>query len=840
MEPGMQSPAAGFVGDSARPAKRKRVALACDNCRDRKVRCDGRKPVCGPCEKRGEAGLQCSYNVIADTAKRASEQEYIASLQRQVQELRQVVKDFEQHRAASSGDQRVPSVTEVGTSGAQEVGTSRPESSSRSPSQLVLCPNDGSAFDEPDRGQPLGVEAAVESTVAEGPRSFITDTRGQTQCVENHGPPQALDVGEEGNGPSPVSAMGATTSVQGRAATSRNDEFYGRSSVLSLLREVPHSTVHHGHGEMGTRQARTSPRRPDDRRRSVQAPSNAMLQTQYALPPREVADQLVHSYFSNVHIFYPWTHSIAFQGHYESLWARIEQRASTTDQKPDIGLGGRNCPRPVFFCALNAIFALGCEFSSFPSEEKEAASAVFYSRMKDLLHFQLLDHGSISHVQALLLAAHYLFCTQYPTHCYNIVGLACRMAIGLGLQSVGFSERHSKVETEIRRRVWYGCLQVEMTVSMTLGRPPSMHIVSDVPLPSAIDDEYLQLHGDSSQQPQGTSCTNLFMVENIKLAKILALILDRIYNPVSWEKTCCGAPRASLTSHHDFGTLTYLDSLLEDLRDGLPDALRWDHAARGPDGRSPLLKRQSNVIQARFLHLKILLFRPSFSDFCASTRLELSRQPPADSPNPDQGRPKESSLKSYLRTPCAVACVEAACQLVASVERATREDATGAWWFNLFYMVTCGVVLVLGESTDAGKCLFNQHEIGLAWKGCTETLMYMSKGHTRARDYLRLLQSLRQRTLADRAAARTTPRSCDPAPHDSHAERPGAVLQHSHAQDLSHPINRMTSTDERSYAGGGEVDAMSAFFNYENFLENPNINLENLMLPPDFFSEIGI
>lgn len=51
------------------------MALACDNCRERKVRCDGKKPVCGPCEKRNNGLVDCGYKVLAHTAKRVSEQE---------------------------------------------------------------------------------------------------------------------------------------------------------------------------------------------------------------------------------------------------------------------------------------------------------------------------------------------------------------------------------------------------------------------------------------------------------------------------------------------------------------------------------------------------------------------------------------------------------------------------------------------------------------------------------------------------------------------------------------------------------------------------------------------
>jgi hypothetical protein len=60
---------------AVQPMKRKRVALACDICRERKIRCDGSKPLCGPCSKRGVPPTQCTYTVIAGTAKQLSEQE---------------------------------------------------------------------------------------------------------------------------------------------------------------------------------------------------------------------------------------------------------------------------------------------------------------------------------------------------------------------------------------------------------------------------------------------------------------------------------------------------------------------------------------------------------------------------------------------------------------------------------------------------------------------------------------------------------------------------------------------------------------------------------------------
>jgi hypothetical protein len=186
------------------------------------------------------------------------------------------------------------------------------------------------------------------------------------------------------------------------------------------------------------------------------------LSAEFALPPRQVADKLLGLYFNSVHIFYPWTHSTSFQQRYESLWTSEGYPGPplSVPSSGDIGLGGDKCPASSFFCALNAMFALGCEFSDLP--QKDSATATFKERMMTLLQMDMLDKGELAHVQTLLLAGHYLLTSEYPIRCYNIVGLACRASVGLGLHSERRADRRSLLENEVRRRVWYGCLQMEM------------------------------------------------------------------------------------------------------------------------------------------------------------------------------------------------------------------------------------------------------------------------------------------------------------------------------------------------------------------------------------------
>jgi len=69
-----------------------------------------------------------------------------------------------------------------------------------------------------------------------------------------------------------------------------------------------------------------------------------------------------------------------------------------------------------------------------------------------------LDIFSIELVQLLLLTTLHLHSTKYANRCWNTLGLAIRVAQGLGLPWDMPSRRESQVAREMRRRVWYNCV----------------------------------------------------------------------------------------------------------------------------------------------------------------------------------------------------------------------------------------------------------------------------------------------------------------------------------------------------------------------------------------------
>ncbi|KAL9562633.1 hypothetical protein ACKAV7_013197 [Fusarium commune] len=530
----------------ARPAKRKRVALACDTCRERKIKCDGSKPVCNPCSKRGEPAARCVYTVIAGTAKQLSEQEYITSLQKQVQDMQLVIDQLRQDA----------------------------ELTPKSP-----------------RDRPGTIHATT-------------------------------------NGPSPVSTMGATTLTLNR----QEDEFFGQSSVHSLLREVPHPDRHRP----------AAPLRNRDR-----SSATSLLTAEFALPPRQVADKFLDLYFDSVHIFYPWCHSTWFRKRYEALWTSTGYPGTELGQVGDIGVGGDQCPETSFFCVLNAMFALG-------------------------------------------------FC-------------------------------------------------------MTLGRPPVLQMTDDVLVPAAVDDEFICPNTTSCIQPEGTVSQNLFVVENIRLAKILGKILSSIYWP---------------SSSSDFSALVRLDGLLEDFKTSLVTDLKWwdNDRVQTQGARGHVLKRQRNVLHARFLHLRILLYRPSFSAFCAAAR--RSRQRRGTGSGSDETGTEANTLQGAFQAQCATTCVQVAYELSASLLAAREVEATGAWWFSLFYLMTCGGIIILAECAQAGGSKhFNQQQLDATWENTIVLLRVIGRENARARGYLEHLLllkdqarsayfSIRNSTVPSRAPSR--------------------------------------------------------------------------------------
>lgn len=72
----------------SKPTERHRAARACEQCRQRKVKCDGKRPTCGQCIYNKK---QCAYEDV----KRVRNEKRIDELTRQVERYENVLRDLE-------------------------------------------------------------------------------------------------------------------------------------------------------------------------------------------------------------------------------------------------------------------------------------------------------------------------------------------------------------------------------------------------------------------------------------------------------------------------------------------------------------------------------------------------------------------------------------------------------------------------------------------------------------------------------------------------------------------------------------------------------------------------
>ena len=301
----------------------------------------------------------------------------------------------------------------------------------------------------PAPGRSLSVHESVTS-VQHGPNSLLS--------------PEHLDASDRSVS---VTAMGTVAADHDVSQAFENpNEFYGSSSAASFMKEAYGSMKTRGQQFPGPNHRNTIPPfngtfpGPDARGSMHFAQAD-----QFALPPRSLADHLLAKYFERMYWLYPIFHKPAFERAYESLWRPSSEQPK---EPPMPGLGLGSCPGAgsntiVFHSALNTIFAIGCQFSDLSPPDKVSALQTFFTRAKSFVGLDMLDMHNIGVVQSFLLMTMFLQGTPYPSRCWNSVGVATRVAQGLGLHAEpARGSPLSPLETEIRRRTWHGCVVLDM------------------------------------------------------------------------------------------------------------------------------------------------------------------------------------------------------------------------------------------------------------------------------------------------------------------------------------------------------------------------------------------
>lgn len=527
-----------------------------------------------------------------------------------------------------------------------------------------------------------------------------------------------------------VDAMGGDAGV---ITSDDGQTFYGSSSALDFTRQMYGSILQ----ESRTPEMAASEVVPVDGPPS--ATVTYMPPESFSLLPRELSDHLLSLYWSRVHILYPFLHRESFNQAYEDLWKPSSAHHRRT--KPGLGLGASKESGPcsiIFHCAFNAALALGMQFSDLPLNERERLSSTCLAKSKDLLRLDLFDDGNIALVQTLLLLTQYFQSTSWPSKCWTSIGLACRLAQGLGLhvEEDRLNQTFDRAEREMRGRVWYGCVTMDIIVSMTLGRPAMLVATSVRRLPSPLEsrDEALVANGEDELFSIN------FLTQTVKLYRIVGRVLLNIY------KTNDECQEGSVSAEDDKKEelVRGFEDELAQLIDSLPPHLKW----KSPPEPSQdvdfgdAAARQSHVLHVRVLHARILLLRPMFLQFC---RLTMSRSD-TERPLIDQGSADTESFGLHR----ALSCVRTALELIESVKVYTTTGATGAWWYNVFYIRMAAMVVLLSAICPPICDALGDEQWQEGWASCVEILTKKLPQYKPVKACVAALDTLRRSVLQRR------------------------------------------------------------------------------------------
>lgn len=198
-----------------------------------------------------------------------------------------------------------------------------------------------------------------------------------------------------------------------------------------------------------------------------------------------MADNMLKYYWLRVHTLYPYLNKAAFNRRYQTLWSGSrahDGHRNTKSRTSHAGDDEEYSSSAFFFCLLNLVFALACQYSI----QLGASSPVdfgdkFFRRAQNFINLDTISNGDCSLVQGLLLMGLYLQSADASEKGWNVVGLAIRVAHSIGLH-LGPPSRspHTKLDSgsavryELRKRVWSGCVMHDKFVSSNCATPCSL------------------------------------------------------------------------------------------------------------------------------------------------------------------------------------------------------------------------------------------------------------------------------------------------------------------------------------------------------------------------------
>ncbi|KAM4056225.1 fungal specific transcription factor [Hirsutella rhossiliensis] len=527
-------PDSHLLMEDSNEAKRRRIARACDMCRKKKIKCDGKLPACTHCIN---YKTDCVFTQVEKKRSPPKGAKYIEGLENRLGRMEHLLKlsgllSEDDNGATDLGElekkltekTRQASMVMVSSPTSPSQGTSGQEGTSSTPQSALTSPEPGRETHRIDdkRKSVVSADESQEGeeveALSEMMCSLVTNQCGETRYIGSSSgfsifSPRGIQWVNEKTGDDSFAKMISEVSVDDHKWTNWKPEVFGDLFQRPVFRP---------------------------------------------LPPKPEALSLLKDYFENFNCMFPLFHQPTFM--------HLVERQYSSD--PYQGSG--------WWASLNCVLAIAHRLrvmsNLVPQEEDEKAWAYLKNAMAVFPELTMRNTDLLS-VQALLGMALFMQGTPNPQPTSLLIAAAIRLAHSIGLHKRGTGFNLNPIEIEQRKRVFWIAYMLDKDLCLRSGRP------------AAQDDDDMNVDLPDADPPdnigniplaEGTGKMNLFRVI-CEFTVIESNVYKRLYSTKATKQS----------DGELLNTIGELDQELEEWKDKIPIDFRPEHEIKA--SHTPLI-----------------------------------------------------------------------------------------------------------------------------------------------------------------------------------------------------------------------------------------------------------
>ncbi|KAL0943993.1 fungal specific transcription factor domain-containing protein [Colletotrichum truncatum] len=522
--------------DDANEAKRRRIARACDMCRKKKIKCDGKLPACSHCIN---YKTDCVFTQVEKKRNPPKGAKYIEGLENRLGRMENLLRLSGLLGEDDNGE------TDLGT---LEKRLAEKHQLSRQPSQVASNPTSPSQA------------TSGQNENASTPHSAITSPE---PTKDSHKESKESERRKSVDPERSEEEVEALSEMMCSLVTNQSGEtrYIGSSSGFSIFSPKGIQWVHEKTGDNSFQQM-ISEVSIDDHKWTAWKPevfSDLFRRPIFRpLPPKHEALSLLKDYFENFNCMFPLFHQPTFM--------HLVERQYSDDPYEGTGWWAS------LNCALAFAHRLRVMSNLVPQEEDEKAWGYIKNALGTFAELTMRNTDLLS-VQALLGMALFMQGTPNPQPTFVLVATAIRLAHTIGLHKKGTGFNLNPIEIEQRKRVFWIAYMLDKDLCLRAGRPPAQDDDDmNVELPDADPEDNI----GNIPLADGKGKMNLFRVI-CEFATIESKVYSRLYSTKATKQS----------DGELLNTIGELDQELEEWKDRIPIDFRPEHEIKA--SHTPLI-----------------------------------------------------------------------------------------------------------------------------------------------------------------------------------------------------------------------------------------------------------